>query len=114
MAPMAIREANSVNTNGRHVKRHKLIRRIARRLNVRPREAQRIVNALLLELREALGAGHRVKLSEFGVFRPCISPMVLRRDGTGRIVPRKLYRIVFHPAPLFHEYLEYYHRKRKR
>ncbi len=103
-----------MHTNGKHGQRQKLIGRVARRRNVRPRDAQRIVNALLLELREVLGAGHKVKLHEFGVFRPCISPMVLRRDGTGRIVPRKLYRVVFRPAPLFQRYVEYYYRKRNR
>jgi nucleoid DNA-binding protein len=102
-----------MHTNGTHGQRQKLIHHVARRLGMRPRDVQPIVNALLLELREALGAGHKVKLSEFGVFRPCISPMVLRRDGTGRSVPRKLYRIVFHPAPLFHRYVEYYYRRQR-
>ncbi len=103
-----------MNTDGSHGQRQKLIGRVARRFGMRPRDAQRIVNALLLELREVLGAGHRVTLRDFGVFRPCISPMVLRRDGTGRFVPRKLYRIVFHPAPLFHKWLAYSYRKRQR
>jgi nucleoid DNA-binding protein len=102
-----------MHTNGTHGQRQKLIGRLARRLDVRPRDAQRIVNALLLELREVLGAGHKVKLRDFGVFRPCISPMVLRRDGTGRSVPRKLYRVTFRPAPLFHKYVEYYYRRQR-
>jgi nucleoid DNA-binding protein len=103
-----------MNTDGSHGHKHKLTRHAARRMNVRPREAQRIVNALLVELREILCAGHKVKLRDFGVFRPCISPMVLRRDGTGRFVPRKLYRIVFRPALLFQKYVEYHYRKRPR
>jgi len=103
-----------VNTNGRHGQRQKLIGRLARRRNVRPRDAQRIVNALLLELREIRGAGHKVKLSEFGVFRPCVSPMVERRDGTHRFVSRKLYRVAFRPAPLFQRYVEYYWQRQAR
>jgi hypothetical protein len=54
------RKANGMNTNGRHGHRQKLTGCVARRRNVRPRDAQRIVNALLLELREALGAGDMV------------------------------------------------------
>jgi len=84
-----------------------------RKVPLNTRQVARIVNALLAELTELLGAGVDVHLEHFGRFhvarRRCVHRCLLSPQPTQELAS---VRVFFRPAKLVKQHLNYRRRKR--